>query len=141
MTDSAVVADTSGLLVLLDGAHRDHDRVLGIVVSLDRPLVVPGPVLVELDHLSRRFGRRGFRTLLADLEAGAYELEPVLSEDLPAILSLWDRYRALEPDYADLAVVRVAERLGTNRVLTFDHRDFRVLRAGRRPFVLLPADA
>ena len=50
MTEAPVVADTSGLLVLLDGAHRDHDRVEGLVLSLDRPLVVPGPVLVELDH-------------------------------------------------------------------------------------------
>ena len=35
----------------------------------------------------------------------------------------------------------VAERLGTVRILTFDRRDFRVLRAGRRPFLLLPEDA
>ena len=140
MTEASVVADTSGLLVLFDGAHRDHDRVQGLVLGLDRPLVVPGPVLVELDHLSHRFGRRGIRTLLADLEAGAYDFEPVDSTDLPAILALRDRYRSLDPGYVDLAVVRVAERLGTVRILTFDRRDFRVLRAGRRPFLLLPED-
>lgn len=141
MNGSRIVADTSGLAVYLDGSHEDHDRVEELILSLDRPLAVPGPVVVELDHLSGRYGRPGFRSFLANLRAGAFELQPIGDEDLPAILALWDRYRGLAPGYADLAVVRVAERLGTNRVLTFDHRDFRVLRAGRRPFVLLPADA
>ena len=140
MTASTVVADTSGLCALLDRTSRVHAGVRDLVRDLEEPLVVPEPTLVELDHLSRRFGRRAFRLFLKDLEAGAFELEPIGPEDLGGIAALWDRYRDLDPGYADLAVVRVAQRLGAHRILTLDLRDFRVLRAGDRPFVLLPAD-
>ena len=40
------------------------------------------------------------------------------------------------------ALYRTAERLGVNRILTVDERDFRAVRAaGGKPFQLLPADA
>ncbi len=40
---------------------------------------------------------------------------------------------------ADASIVVLAERFKSNRVLTLDHRHFRVLRTvGGRPFQLLP---
>ena len=43
---------------------------------------------------------------------------------------------------ADAAIVVLAGRYGTDRVLTLDERHFRALRAaGSMPFRLLPADA
>jgi uncharacterized protein len=141
LSAASVVADTSGLCALLDRTSRVHHEVREIVTALKRPLIVPEPTLVELDHLSQRFGRQSFRLFLGDLTEGAFELHSIDEDDLPAMGALWDRYRDLDPGYTDLAVVRVAERLGTDRVLTLDARDFRVLRAGGRPFVLLPEDA
>lgn len=141
MSRRPVVADTSGLCALLDRSSRAHGAVRSVLRGLDRPLVVPEPTLVELDHLSRRFGRTAFFLFLEDLRSGAFDLEPIGAEDLHPLLLLGDRFRDLDPGYADLAVVRVAQRLGAKEILTLDLRDFRVLRADDRPFVLLPADA
>ena len=42
---------------------------------------------------------------------------------------------------SDASVVAVAERLGTDRILTVDQRDFRVVRSARgKAFYLLPGD-
>ena len=42
---------------------------------------------------------------------------------------------------APTSVVAVAERLGSDRILTVDQRDFRIIRSARgRTFRLLPAD-
>ena len=51
-------------------------------------------------------------------------------------------YRDLDLGLADAAVIATAERLGVNRILTVDERDFRAVRAADgKPFTLLPADA
>jgi predicted nucleic acid-binding protein len=42
---------------------------------------------------------------------------------------------------ADVAVVATAERMGVQRILTVDERDFRVMRPKKgMTFVLLPSD-
>jgi len=55
--------------------------------------------------------------------------------------SLITRYLNLDLGLCDSAVVAVAERLGVDRILTVDGRDFRAIRSVRgKAFRLLPAD-
>jgi hypothetical protein len=55
--------------------------------------------------------------------------------------ALLTKYSDLDLGLCDAAVVTVAERLGTDRILTVDERDFRAIRSARgKPFRLLPAD-
>jgi len=52
------------------------------------------------------------------------------------------RYRDLRIGLTDASIAVLAERYGTNRVLTLDERHFRALKlAGGKPFVVLPEDA
>lgn len=61
--------------------------------------------------------------------------------DLRRCAALIEKYRDLDLGSSDASVVAVAERLGTNQILTVDQRDFRVVRSARgRAFRLLPAD-
>ena len=49
------------------------------------------------------------------------------------------RYQDLEIGLADAAVMAAAERLGINRIVTFDLRDFRAVKPERwAAFELLP---
>jgi len=52
---------------------------------------------------------------------------------------LASKYRDLDPDFADLALLALAERLETLSVLTVDARDFSIyrLRSGKRLVNLL----
>lgn len=69
--------------------------------------------------------------------------------DLPLFSSLGDptlaeieRYRSLSIGLADASLVVLADRYGTNRLLTLDERRFRAVRPlGGGAFRLLPTDA
>lgn len=69
---SAVFADTSGLLALLNAADENHDRARHAFASLgarQRPLVSTSFVLVETYALlGRRLGLEAVRSFRADVE-------------------------------------------------------------------------
>ena len=71
--------------------------------------------------------------LLTWLGRGAVSVHNVEPDDFGRIATLATRYRTLQPDFADLALLALAERLKTDRILTLDRRDFAVyrLRNGR----------
>jgi predicted nucleic acid-binding protein len=74
------------------------------------------------------------------LSAGAWDLPGCDATDLHHALSVMDQYQDLNIGLADASLVILAQRYRTDRVLTLDHRHFRVLRTlTGKPFTLLPA--
>jgi predicted nucleic acid-binding protein len=66
-------------------------------------------------------------------------LEP---SEYATALELDRAYDDLDAGLADLSIVVLARRFGTRRIVTFDERHFRALRAlDGGAFTLLPADA
>ena len=70
--------------------------------------------------------------------AGLLLVEPV--SDHSAVSKILDRYASLPCDYADAALIELAERTGIAAIATIDQRDFSIYRLrGRRRFrILLP---
>ncbi|MEA2273907.1 MAG: uncharacterized protein QOI98_2615, partial [Solirubrobacteraceae bacterium] len=105
-------------------------------------LVIPAPVSAEIDYLlATRLGARAQRAFLADLAAERFVVACLQTIDYRRFLELEHRYAGLELGLADLAVIVMADRFETLRILTFDERDFRAvspLQGGS--FELLPAD-
>ena len=67
------------------------------------------------------------------------EEELITTQDWPEIAELVERYREVPLGGADASVAVLAERLGTDPVITFDHRHVAAIRARHRPaFRLLP---
>ena len=65
-----------------------------------------------------------------------------IRDSYTTISELDTRYEDLDLGLADCALVVLADRHQTNRILTFDERHFRtVTQLGGQPFTLLPADA
>lgn len=115
--------------------------VLHILESDPGPLVVPLTVATEVDHiLGRRGGPRAREAFVEDIAAGRFRVECLTVDDWPALLAIQRRYADLGAGMADLSIVVLAARLGTIRILTFDRRDFTVLRplTGEPAFELLP---
>ena len=106
-------------------------------------ILVPAAILSEVDYLlGAKLGVKAELDLLDDILAGAFTLEPFSLADLRRSRELVDQYSSLDIGLADAAVIAVAERVGTRRILTVDERHFRVVRAADgKPFTLLPADA
>jgi predicted nucleic acid-binding protein len=138
-----LICDTSGLIAYFDASDEHHLAVNAVVDDDPGPFVVSPYVLAELDYLIAT--RRGVREELAaldELSGGAWELPDCASTDVRQAAKVIERYADLEIGLADASVVVLSQRYRTDRLLTLDHRHFRVVgTATGAPFLLLPADA
>lgn len=135
-----IVADTSGLLALLDEGEPDHETAYAAVAADPGPLVTTDFVLAETDYLVlRRLGARAERAFLEQLAAGAPLREPVGDADMSRAIEILDQYADQNLGLTDASLMAVAERLEVRRVLTLDRRHFAPFRDARgRAFELVP---
>jgi predicted nucleic acid-binding protein len=135
-----ILVDSSGLFAAIVGNQRGHEVVRRVIEAERGPFVLSPFVLAEVDYLvAEREGVDAELALLEEVEAGAYEVASFTNDEARRVV---DQYRDLNIGLADASLVVLAARLKTERVLTFDERHFRAIRApSGRPFALLPADA
>lgn len=133
-----VLVDTGPLVALFDPSDRARDDCRHALAALESADLVTTEAVVTETMWLLDFSvdaQAAFASLLAQ---GRPRIEPLAPADRRRASDLLRKYRSLPMDYADATVVTVAERLGARRVFTLDRRDFRVYRAGRRGFTLLP---
>lgn len=137
-----LVADTGALYALYDADDKHHDAVRAVVEAYAGPIVVPLPVVAELDYfLVRYLGGEAELDFLASVQSGAFSLDHMRSRDISRVEELVKRYADLALGFVDAAVLAVAERLRTQTILTLDLRDFRAVgRHEHGALTLLPTD-
>ena len=113
------------------------------MAEIEPPYILSSFILAELDYLfTVRIGSEAEHRFLEQVADGVFELPPWGSSDVAAGLEVLRRYDDLGCGLADASVVVLAERYGTDSILTLDERHFRVLTPRNGvPFRLLPADA
>ena len=125
----ALILDTGPLYASLDRSDADHAACRSLIESTDEPLIIPAPVLVELDYWINQLLNPGVLVaLIADIEAGAYVVEDVTVTDYGRIRGLCDRYADADIGFVDAAVLAIVERLGEPKLATLDRRHFGLLR-------------
>lgn len=125
----ALILDTGPLYASLDRGDQDHERCRQLIEVSAEPLLIPEPVIVEVDYLIQRSLHPGVLIgLLSDIVAGAYEVVAVTSGDIRRIAELCDRYSDSDVGYVDAAVLSIVERLDEPKLATLDHRHFSLLR-------------
>lgn len=139
----ALILDTGPLYASLDRSDADHDTCRELIESANEPLVIPAPVLVEVDYwIHVRLNPGVLVSLLDDVVAGAYRVEELQPSDYRRIREICDRYADSDVGFVDAAVLAVVERLGEDRLATLDERHFRALRPRHvEALRLLPMDA
>jgi uncharacterized protein len=137
-----IVCDTSGLIAYFDSSDANHADVSAAIELDPGPFVVSPYVLAEVDYLlATRRGVPAELAALRELSGGAWDLPCYEPADLRRALAIIDRYQDQNIGLADASLVTLADRYQTDRLLTLDHRHFRVLRTqAGRAFTLLPAD-
>lgn len=111
----ALILDTGPLYASLD---RD-----------DAELLVPAPVLVEVDYwIHARLHPGVLVALLEDIIVGAYRVEELRPEDYERVRQVCDQYADADVGFVDAAVLAVVERLNEPKLATLDRRRFGLLR-------------
>jgi len=125
----AVILDTGPLYVSLDRSDADHNICRRLIETADEALIVPAPVLVEVDYwIHVRLHAGVLVALLDDIVAGAYKVEELIATDYLRIRDLCDRYADADVGFVDAAVLTIVERLNEPKLATLDHRHFGTLR-------------
>lgn len=125
----ALILDTGPLYASLDRSDAEHAACRRLVEEANEPLVVPAPVLVEVDYwVHVRLHPGVLVAFLGDIIAGAYRVEDVQPQDYRRIHELCDRYGDADIGFVDAAVLAIVERLNEPKLATLDHRHFGVLR-------------
>lgn len=120
-----------------------HTACARLLAAQEDGLLVPAPVVVELDWMLRRVtGNLAFDAFLASVEAGAVDVAELRPADYARVRDLCQQYQDLGLGFVDASVVAIAERLGQRTIATLDRRHFSVVRpAGGGHFDLVPGEA
>jgi predicted nucleic acid-binding protein len=137
-----LLIDAAPLVALADPDEPRREQILEILAGESGSLVIPAPTTAEIDYLlGQRFGRAARRAFLTDLAAGRFSVGGLDVDDYTTIAGLESRYESFDLGLADCALVVLADRHRTDRILSFDERHFRtVTQLGGEPFTILPAD-
>lgn len=133
---SVVLVDSSCIVSWLDAADRDHARCAAALEGIGARLVTVEPVIVEACYLLREVPGAP-EAVLENVRVGAFGIPFTLTAEAGPVQALMGRYRSVPMDLADACLVRLAEIVGSGRILTLDS-DFHVYRwRRRRPFDIL----
>jgi len=136
----ALILDTGPLYASLDRSDADHAACRALIERAQEPLVIPAPVLVEVDFLiSRHLHPGALVALMGDIADGAYTVEDLTVLDYRRIGELCDRYSDGAIGLVDAAVMAIVERLDEPKLATLDRRHFSLIRPRHRESIeLLP---
>lgn len=133
------IVDSGPLYAAVDADDDDHARSLAVLRRPDLDLVVPAMVVAEVTYLvGRRMGAQVEAGFLRGLDS--LEVEVPTPDDWRAIAGLVERYGDFPLGGTDASVAVLADRLGTDLIVTLDRRPFAALRTpAGDAYRLLPA--
>jgi predicted nucleic acid-binding protein len=133
-----ILVDAGPLVALIDADDQHHAKCVSTLQSLREPLASVWPPVTEAMYLLADVPKAQ-DSLWEMLERGALSILPLYSADVPRMRELMRKYADRQMDFADAALVRVAEREGIHKIFTIDREDFSVYRLHNRVrLVLLP---
>ena len=126
MSAREVLLDTSVIVALLVRSERQHATVVEVVSQLDAPLLTCEAVIAEACYLVRDLPGAS-DAILENVARRVFAVPFRVEQEATAIGGLMKKYRSVPMDLADACLVRLAEIVGTGRILTLDS-DFDVYR-------------
>ncbi len=121
------IVDTGPLYAAVDADDADHEACVEVLTDASLRLVVPSLVIGEATYLiGTRLGPEVEAIFLRGL--AALDVDAPDPTDWPRIAELVEQYGDFPLGGTDASVVALAERLGTELVITLDRRHFRAVR-------------
>lgn len=120
--------DTSCIIGLIDRGSKEHGLIKGIITNEDNEIIIPSPVIPETCYmLNKKFGSEVELKFIDELVRAELLVEVLDFEDVIRIPEIIRKYQDLNIGFVDAAVTAIAERIGTNKILTLDNRHFNAI--------------
>jgi predicted nucleic acid-binding protein len=126
----SVLLDTGIVYAYYDRSDAWHERARVLVQGEQGGLILPTPVVPEVDHLlGVRLGAKSRLTFYSGIVDGYYLIADLPKDAYPRIADLNRRFDDLNLGFVDAAIIALAEALGLSRIATTDRRHFDPLAA------------
>jgi predicted nucleic acid-binding protein len=124
----SVLLDTGILYAYYDRSDRWHARARAVIESEQRGLILPAPVIPEVDHLlGHRIGQKSRLTFYAGILEGHYLVADLPRDSYSRVAELNRQFADLDLGFVDAAIVALAQTLRLLRIATTDRRHFEPL--------------
>jgi len=134
----AVLLDTGVIYAYYDRSDGWHRRAVTLIAAEADGLIVPAPVIPEVDHLlGHRLGDKARQIFYRGLSDGEYLVADLPHDRYRRVAELDRQFADLHLGFVDAAVAAIAEASGLGRIATTDRRHF-VPIAAALSFELLP---
>ena len=136
----ALVLDTGVLYAALDASDPDHKRCTDLLETAKEDLLIPSPVLVELDHWVRKFASAAtWLDFMQQVAGGAFTIYGLDDAEYLRAAQVQARYPQIRLGLVDAAVFVTCQSLKESKVASLDRRHFSLLRIeGGRALEILP---
>lgn len=133
-----LVLDTGIIYAYYDRRDSWHTRTAALLKAEKAQLVVPTPVIPEVDYLlGERLGHGAQLVFYRGLTSASFFRADLSPAGYERVLEINQRYDKLRLGLVDAAVIAIAEAMGIGRIATTDRRHFGAVEA-RIPLTLLP---
>lgn len=133
-----VLLDTGIVYAYYDRSDAWHARATALVRADTGGLIVPAPVIPEVDHLlGHRLGAKARQAFYRGLAEGAWLIADLPHDRYDELAAIDRRFPDLNPGFVDASLVVLADVTGVRRIATSDRRHFEPL-AAAYSLALLP---
>lgn len=124
----SLILDTGIVFAYYDRSDAWHARARGVVKGRPGALILPAPVIPEVDHLlGVRLGGAARRVFYQGILEAHYYVADLPRQAYAKVAEIERQFSDLDVGFVDAAVVAIALALGVPRVATTDRRHFRGL--------------
>ncbi len=124
----AVLLDSGILYAYYDRSDRWHRAAVELITAELGRLLLPSPVVPEVDHLlGTRLGRAARQQFYRGLVEASFLLVDLPQERVARIREIDEQFSELDLGFVDSALVALTETTGVKRIATADRRHFEPL--------------
>jgi uncharacterized protein len=125
----ALILDTGVLYAALDTSEAVHSSCRRLIESAAEEVMIPSPILVEVDYfISRDLYPGVLLALLRDIQLGYFKVVDLLPDDYLRVDEIVAQYQDADIGFVDASVLAIAERLNETKVATIDRKHFSMMR-------------
>lgn len=121
----SILLDTGIVYAYYDRRDSWHARARTLIEAEQRGLILPAPVIPEVDWLlGQRLGSRSRLTFYQGITEGYYLVTDLPQAGYTRVTALHRQFADLDLGFVDAAIAALAESLGLRRIATTDRRHF-----------------